>query len=145
MLYWHCVALRSLTVTQTPATALGPDATAQQDALRETIARLLSEGAINARSAAKVLTTALRSDRPVHPSTVCRWITDGILTSDGRRVRLEGFTANRKWLTSKPAITRFLLAQQPVGASGGPAVRSPAEQRRGHSAALRELEANGGI
>jgi hypothetical protein len=47
-----------------------------------------------------------------------RWITEGVRLPDGSRVRLEAARLGGRWLTSEPALRRFLAAQTPeLGAS----------------------------
>jgi hypothetical protein len=111
----------------------------------ETIDRLIAEGPITAAVAAEVFTTALRAGRPVHPGTVCRWINPGHLLPSGHRVRLEGMRAGRKWLTSRAAITRFLLAQQPDQSADVAVGRTANERRHADKAARRELEKAGAV
>jgi hypothetical protein len=105
----------------------------------DTIELLLAEGPMTAAAAAKLLTTALRAGRPVHPGTVCRWISPGLLMPNGRRLRLEGFRAGRKWLTSRAAVLRFLAAQQEIEQEAA-TVRSPGEREKANAAVLRELD-----
>jgi hypothetical protein len=109
------------------------------------IDQIIQEGAINMSAAAKALTVSLRAARPVHPGTVGRWINVGVTTTRGRRVRLEGFRVGRKWMTSKAAISRFLLAQQPEMTEAVSSIRTPAERQRADAAARRELKAKGAI
>jgi hypothetical protein len=49
-----------------------------------------------------------RGNRPVHPSTVSRWIVNGVLLRDGQRARLEGVVRPSGWFTSAEAVQRFL-------------------------------------
>jgi hypothetical protein len=108
------------------------------------IERILAEDPFPATAAARVFTTALRGGRPVHPGTVARWIQRGPRLSDGRCVRLEGMRIGKKWLTSRPAIVRFLAAQQPVDQE--PLIRrSPAERQRADADARAKLAESGAI
>jgi hypothetical protein len=54
-----------------------------------------------------------RQNRPVNPSTIWRWICDGVKLRDGTVVRLEGVRCGDRWLTSQEAIARFIDAQTP--------------------------------
>jgi hypothetical protein len=54
-----------------------------------------------------------REGRPVHPTTLYRWITDGVKLRDGSVVRLEGVRCGDRWLTSEEAIVRFIERQTP--------------------------------
>jgi len=55
-----------------------------------------------------------RQSKPVHPSTVLRWILEGVKTLGGGRVRLEAVRCGGRWVTSVAAYQRFLAAQTPV-------------------------------
>jgi hypothetical protein len=48
--------------------------------------------------------------KTVDPSTVFRWISHGIRRSDGARVRLEAIKIGGRFITSKAAVQRFLVA-----------------------------------
>jgi hypothetical protein len=54
-----------------------------------------------------------RSGRPVHPATASRWALRGVKTRDGRLVRLEAARVGGRWVTTEPAIRRFIGALQP--------------------------------
>jgi hypothetical protein len=60
----------------------------------------------------------LGDPRPVSPATVWRWITDGVRVPDSETVvRLEAVRTPCGWLTSEPAIVRFLAAITPQSAN----------------------------
>jgi hypothetical protein len=90
-----------------------------------------------------------RRDRPVNPSTIWRWINEGVKLPDGQRVRLEAARLGGRWLTSIPALARFLEAQtphlgadtpRPRAASGAPpALHTPRERRQAADRAGEEL------
>lgn len=113
--------------------------------MTELIDRLLAEGTLSAAGAARALTATLRAGRPVHPGTIARWISRGVLLRSGDRLKLEGFRAGRKWLTSRPAITRFLAAQQTTTDADLPVVRSPAERERAGAVVNKKLVDLGAI
>jgi hypothetical protein len=46
-----------------------------------------------------------RLDKPVHPSTIVRWILHGV-----RGVRLEAVRVGGRWVTTHEAIERFSAA-----------------------------------
>src|SRR5262245_39050896 len=50
----------------------------------------------------------------VHASTLARWITRGVRTPDGRRVRLRAVRLGSKWLTTRGWIEEFAAAQTPT-------------------------------
>src|SRR5262245_57437550 len=52
----------------------------------------------------------LRTDRPVHPSTVLRWVLRGCRLPDGTRLRLEAVRTPGGWYTTHEALDRFLAA-----------------------------------
>jgi hypothetical protein len=54
-----------------------------------------------------------RQGKPLHPSTVLRWILQGVKTPDGRRVKLEACRYGGRWVSSLAAFQRFLEAQTP--------------------------------
>lgn len=64
-------------------------------------------------SQAARLLPAYRQSRPVNPSTVYRWIADGVRLADGTRLRLEAVRLGGRWLTSTQAIERFIARQTP--------------------------------
>jgi hypothetical protein len=87
-----------------------------------------------------------RSDRPVSPSTVFRWVHDGVKLPDGKIVRLEAIRLGGRWLTSVEALERFAVAQTPRldETSEPPGLpRSPSVRRRASQRAATELESAG--
>jgi hypothetical protein len=82
-----------------------------------------------------------RENKPVNPSTVFRWIKDGVRLPGGSRVRLEAVRLGGRWLTSGPAIERFIACQTPQF-NDAPAVRTPTPAQRAKAAerAGKELE-----
>jgi hypothetical protein len=48
-----------------------------------------------------------RRGRPVHFSTLYRWVTAGVRLPDGSVVRLEAVRLGGKWVTSAEALQRF--------------------------------------
>jgi hypothetical protein len=85
-----------------------------------------------------------RGGRPVHSSCVWRWINDGGRLPDGAIVKLEAARLAGRWLTSTPAIERFLARQTPQGkAESMPAPRTPTQSRKASERAAKELEALG--
>lgn len=80
-----------------------------------------------------------RGGRPVHSSCVWRWINEGVRLPDGSCVRLEGAKLSGKWLTSGPAIERFLARQTPSAAAAMPALRTPGQRQRASERAAAKL------
>jgi hypothetical protein len=87
---------------------LSPTATTAQAPLVD----LTCETPLSLDQAAKRL-PPFRQGRPVNPTTVSRWITEGICLPDGRRVRLDAVRVGGRWLTSVEALNRFAAAQTP--------------------------------
>lgn len=48
-----------------------------------------------------------RNGRPVSPSTLVRWIVDGVAGPDGTLVRLEAIRLGGRWVTDEDAIRAF--------------------------------------
>jgi hypothetical protein len=86
-----------------------------------------------------------RRGRPVHSSCVWRWAREGVRLPGGRVVRLECAKVSGRWLTSEPALERFIAAQTPTpDMASSPAVpRTPAARRRDNERAAAELEKAG--
>jgi hypothetical protein len=81
-----------------------------------------------------------RLGRPVTISCLIRWICDGIRTPGGGRVKLEAARLGKRYLTTKPAVKRFLAAQAAEAApAAGPAPRPPAGRKRASDHAADEL------
>ncbi len=82
-----------------------------------------------------------RGGRPVHSSCVWRWINDGVRLPDGAIVKLEAARLAGRWLTSTPAIERFLARQTPTTETASmPVPRTPTQRRKASERAARELE-----
>ena len=85
-----------------------------------------------------------RLGRPVHSSCVWRWIASGVRLPSGEVVRLEVARLSGRWLTSEPAIERFLAAQTPRADQPTPvAPRTPTARQRASERAAKQLEALG--
>jgi hypothetical protein len=76
----------------------------------------------------------------VSPSCIWRWIAHGVCLPSGEVVRLEAARLAGKWLTSTPALERFLAAQTPqMDTSAAPTPRSPARRKKASERAAAEL------
>jgi hypothetical protein len=64
------------------------------------------EGYLSLSEASKEL-PCCRAGRPVHPSTLARWIATGARAKDGTNVRLEAHRLGGSWVTSRSALVRF--------------------------------------
>ncbi|HKB02242.1 MAG TPA: DUF1580 domain-containing protein [Gemmataceae bacterium] len=109
---------------------------------------LVHEPWISLSQAAKLFPPARRG-RPVSGSCVWRWFKQGVRTADGRRVHLETLRVVNRYVTSEPAVRRFIMAQQPVSAAGvsavptHPAPRTPGQRARADAKAAAKLQALG--
>src|SRR5262245_48742030 len=73
-----------------------------------------------------------------------RWATKGVKLPNGTVVKLETVRLAGRYLTSREAYKRFLLAQTPDSGQPAPApVRSPGKRERGSKRAERVLSAAG--
>src|SRR5437867_12449235 len=81
-----------------------------------------------------------RGGRPIHESTILRWILRGLPGPDGERVRLEGLRIGGHWITSREALQRFAEALTPDLGAGLQLPRSSEARRRSSEAAGRRLE-----
>jgi hypothetical protein len=68
-----------------------------------------------------------RGNRPVHPTTLRRWIEDGVKGRDGQRIRLKGTRLPSGWVVSDEAVAEFLdaLTRDRAGDSTPPAASQP--------------------
>jgi len=97
------------------------------------IEQLTEEGLIGMAEASTIIRR--------HPATVTRWVLTGVRLASGRRVRLQGFRLGGSIRTSRPAITRFIAAQQ--GEPAETPITTPAARRRADAAAEAVLDAAG--
>src|SRR5262245_13275728 len=67
--------------------------------------------------AASRIVPAFRGEGRSCPSTLSRWIRNGLLTPDGRVVKLEAARIGGRWLTSRAALARFATALTPPAGS----------------------------
>lgn len=91
---------------------------------------LLSEGLLTLTQAAKLLPR--RKGKGPHTTTVLRWIKKG-----WQGVKLEAQLSPGGWVTSAPAVERFLRATTTAGVRDEVIVRP----RRAREAAIRRAEA----
>jgi hypothetical protein len=106
------------------------------------VERILAEGALGMSAIARLCGT-FRGGAATHPSTPTRWATQGVRLADGRVVKLEAVKLNGRLISSKPALIRFIQAQQTTPPNDTPP-RSPAAVSRASKAAdakLREMGA----
>jgi hypothetical protein len=70
------------------------------------------------------LCPASRGRGKVSPTTLLRWITVGAPRWDGTLVRLEAARYGRRWVTTRGAVARLLLALTPCATSVPPPTTS---------------------
>src|SRR5262245_58742870 len=87
---------------------------------------VISGGGLSPAQAAKRF-PSVKAVGAVNPATVWRWIVKGVRLSNGCRVKLEALRMGAGYLTSEPALLRFLRAQQPDAAP--PPMPRTAKQR----------------
>lgn len=110
------------------------------DSVSQQIQKLIEEGPIGMAETARLLGT-FRGGRPCHPSTPTRWCFTGVKLPNGSTLRLEHYRSAGRLMTSKPALLRFLAAQQDELPEAPP--RSPAQRNLDSETAGRELKSIG--
>src|SRR5438105_865260 len=103
---------------------------------------ITTETTLSLANACALLPRGRNGSRP-HLSTLIRWITSGVRTSDGARVCLEAVRLGSKWVTSREALVRFVekltpALTQPEERARTP--RSPASRERASKRAERMLD-----
>lgn len=82
-------------------------------------------------------------DSPVSPSCVLRWILDGIRIPGGGKVYLEAVRMSGRYITTPPAIKRFIRAQSPELAAVEASPRPAGKREKVAAAASARLEKEG--
>jgi hypothetical protein len=104
---------------------------------------ILRERTLRLREVGDYLPTGRRGKR-LSLSAALRWVLNGVILSDGRRVRLEAVRCGGKWITSLEALERLAAAQTPrLDGDPVPPPRNPAARRRASERAAKELEQAG--
>jgi len=70
----------------------------------------------------------------IDPSSVFRFVTRGTKTADGRLVKLEAIRVGVKWMTSRPAIERYLRALANPNTAPAASPKPGNAKNRNHSA-----------
>jgi hypothetical protein len=89
-----------------------------------------------------------KTDKPVHPATLTRWIMRGIPLADGTRVRLRAVRFPAGWRTTDEWVDDFLESltaartESKLTSGRTGAVRSPAKRQRDYKRARRALKAH---
>jgi len=81
-----------------------------------------------------------RNDRPVTLSCLLRWVLDGVLNTNGERIKLEAARCAGRWLTTPAAIQRFIARQTPDTSGSSTPPRSPSARQRASERAARALD-----
>jgi hypothetical protein len=121
------------------------DASSVADPVPRVLTEIQSGGGLSL-SAAGRLFPGHRGNGTVDPSTVFRWVTKGARAADGRPVKLEAVRVGGRWLTSRPAVARFVAALTPADPTDGAppsAPCNPAARRRASERAAAALEKMG--
>ena len=85
-----------------------------------------------------------RTGRKINSVTAWRWVAKGLLTPDGRRVRLEAVKLGATWFTSREAMERFAAAITPTfSADAEPLPRTPTKRQMAAKRAEDELVRRG--
>ncbi len=103
---------------------------------------ILSGGGLTLPAAAKILPPHRGEGECTSHVTLWRWVTVGARAADGRTVKLEAVRLGSRWLTSRPAIGRFMAALT-VDAPATTPDHTASERQRAAEAAARRLEAAG--
>jgi hypothetical protein len=107
----------------------------------------IQSGGGQSLSAAGRMFPGHRGGKSVDPSTVFRWVTKGLRTPAGRVVKLDAVRVGGRWLTSNPAIARFVVAltddATPASNSPIPPTRTPNARHRAARKANSILESMG--
>jgi len=89
-----------------------------------------------------------RGDKSVHPATITRWILEGCPLADGSKVKLRAVRFPAGWRTTDEWVSEFLetiTANRFAGklVTSRNSIRTPAERRRSHARAKKELKTSG--
>jgi hypothetical protein len=104
---------------------------------------LTTETPIRLHEAARIAGSG-RGGRPIHLSTVLRWVLRGVPGPSGKRVRLEAARVGGHWVTTREALQRWSEALTPrFDGEPSPAPRTPGRRRRASERAASRLEAAG--
>lgn len=104
---------------------------------------ILTKGSLPLREAAKLF-PCVKGGRPLHPSTLSRWILRGVRVPGGGRVHLQAARCGATWVTNREAIETFLeaISARP-GAPAAPPPRTATQRSRADAAAGRVLDRAG--
>jgi len=104
---------------------------------------LTTETPISLGAAARMFPPGRRG-RPLTISCIFRWISDGVRTPGGERIRLEAARAGGRWITTAQAVQRFIERQTPdLEGDRPPSPRSPRRRQQASETAALALEKAG--
>jgi hypothetical protein len=97
----------------------------------DVISEVLAGDGLSLAQAARVV-PAFRAGRPTHVATIWRWAAKGVRIGGGRVVKLETCRVGGRQLTSRAALSRFILAQSATNSAEStlPVQKTPAQKNR---------------
>jgi hypothetical protein len=106
--------------------------------MHEPVPSILSESVLSLAQGARIVPSGRSSGRR-SPTTIWRWIRQGALTPDGRRVYLQALKVGSQWVTSLQAMERFFqeLTPRPDSTMPGHVSTGAERTRRARQAADR--------
>jgi hypothetical protein len=99
---------------------------------------IFSENLLSLAQVAKLLPPG-RGGRPVHFSTVFRWIFTGVNGPNGNRVKLSAIRLGGRYLVSRESLQRFVESLMPASDESSSTVRTPTARKRDTAAAKKKL------
>lgn len=115
------------------------------DSCPQVLAEVQAGDGLSLAGAGRLL-PAHRGSKSVAPSTLLRWIRKGCKATDGRLVHLEACRVGVRWVTSRSALRRFVMAltaADPMAPTALP--RSPAARNAAAAVAGRKLAEEFGV
>jgi hypothetical protein len=103
---------------------------------------LMAETLISVSEAARSI-PAHRGTGRCNPATVWRWITEGVRSTSGERVRLESVRIGGRFVTSREALDRFIQRLSADAGVAAPAPRTPTQRQRSAKRADESLAKTG--
>ena len=113
---------------------------APEDAVTLLLEEIEAGGGLRLSEAGRLF-PAHRGKGSINPSTIFRWVVQGVKTPDGHIVRLAAIRAGARWLTARGAVSRFCaaLTAASVPTPTAPPPRTPAERSRASQRATKQL------
>lgn len=102
---------------------------------------ILNETIVSIHAAA-ALYPGRRPGKKLNFTTIWRWVTKGVRSTNGQLVRLEAVRLGARWVTSREAIARF--SRRLTTPTDAPTTtskrRTPSQRERDNQAAKKQLE-----